>query len=153
MSEPMLQPARRRQVVAALAELTLPAGVQIRAWADADFPGIQRLSSAEGWPTPTARPDEALISWRNAWPTLVAVAGDELVGFVRALTDGEVTMYVAELLVVPGWRGHGLGRALLDACHLLYPHTRLDLLSTESADRFYEANGFRRFQGFRKSYR
>jgi GNAT superfamily N-acetyltransferase len=152
MSEMTLQPERQRQVAVALAELTLPAGVRIRAWADADFPDIQRLSSAEGWPTPAARPDEALTSWRNAWPTLVAVADGTLVGFVRALTDGEVTMYVAELLVAPAWRGHRLGRALLDACHLLYPHTRLDLLSTESADRFYEANGFRRFQGFRKSY-
>jgi GNAT superfamily N-acetyltransferase len=62
-------------------------------------------------------------------------------------------MYIAELLVVPGWRGRGLGRALLDTCHLLFPHTRVDLLSTESADRFYEASGFRRFQGFRKSCR
>ena len=128
--------------------------VTIRAWAKADFPAIQQLSSAEGWPTPTVRPAEALVSWRNAWPTLVAICDDkELVGFVRALTDGEVTMYIAELLVAPTWRGRGVGRALLDACHLLFPHTRLDLLSTQSADQFYEASGFRRFQGFRKSYR
>ncbi len=134
-------------------ELMLPAGIAIRTWAEADFPEIQRLSSAEGWPTPTARPVEALVSWRNAWPTLVAIGDDGLVGFVRALTDGEVTMYIAELLVTPAWRGRGVGRALLDACHLLFPHTRLDLLSTQSADQFYEASGFRRFQGFRKSYR
>jgi GNAT superfamily N-acetyltransferase len=140
-------------IEAALAELALPAGIAIRAWAEADFPAIQRLSSAEGWPTPTARPEEALVSWRNAWPTLVALREGEMVGFVRALTDGEVTMYIAELLVAPEWRGRGVGRALLHACHLLFPHSRLDLLSTESADRFYEANGFRRFQGFRKSCR
>jgi GNAT superfamily N-acetyltransferase len=143
---------RQRQVAAALGELALPVGAQVRAWTDADFPSIQRLSSAEGWPTPTERPGEALASWRNAWPTLVAVADGELAGFVRALTDGEVTMYIAELLIAPRWRGRGLGRALLEACHLLHPHTRLDLLSTEAADRFYEANGFRPFWGFRKSY-
>jgi GNAT superfamily N-acetyltransferase len=136
-----------------LAELALPAGIAIRAWSEADFSAIQRLSSAEGWPTPETRPAEALVSWRNAWPTLVARCEEEVVGFMRALTDGEVTMYIAELLVAPAWRGRGVGRALLDTCHLLYPHTRLDLLSTESADRFYVANGFRRFQGFRKSYR
>jgi GNAT superfamily N-acetyltransferase len=144
---------RQRQVASALAELVLPAGIAIRAWSEADFSAIQQLSDAEGWPTPTARPDEALLSWRNSWPTLVAWCEGEMVGFVRALTDGEVTMYIAELLVAPAWRGRGLGRALLDACHLLFPHTRLDLLSTESADQFYEASGFRRFQGFRKSYR
>ena len=144
---------RQCQIEAALAELALPPGITIRAWAEADFPAIQRLSSAEGWPTPTARPEEALESWRNAWATLVVICAGEIVGFVRALTDGEVTMYIAELLVAPEWRGRGLGRALLDACHLLFPHTRLDLLSTEAADQFYEADGFRRFQGFRKSYR
>jgi GNAT superfamily N-acetyltransferase len=144
---------RQSQVEVSLTELTLPARIDIRAWTEADFPAVQRLSSAEGWPTPMARPDEALASWRNSWPALVATAGDGVVGFVRALTDGEVTMYIAELLVAPEWRGRGVGRALLDTCHLLYPHTRLDLLSTQSADPFYEANGFRRFQGFRKSYR
>ena len=125
---------RHARVEVVLAELALPAGFAIRAWAEGDFPAVQRLSSAEGWPTPTTRPEEALISWQNAWPALVILYDQELVGFVRALTDGEVTMYIAELLLAPQWRGHGHGRALLDACHLLFPHTRLDLLSTESAD-------------------
>src|SRR5512134_2433936 len=89
--------------------------VEIRAWAEADFPAIQRLSSAEGWPTPAARPAEALASWHSSHPTLVATVGDKVVGFVRALTDGEVTMYIAELLVAPECRGRGVGRALLDA--------------------------------------
>jgi len=35
----------------------------------------------------------------------------------------------------------------------LVPITGLDLLSTESADGFYEDTDFRRFEGFRKSYR
>lgn len=144
---------RQHQIETALAHMSLPPGVSIRPWTEADFAEVQRLSAAEGWPTPNERPDESLISWRNAWPALVATDGEAIIGFVRALTDGEVTMYIAELLVVPERRGQGLGRALLDVCHHLYPHTRLDLLSTESSDRFYEANGFRRFQGFRKSYR
>ncbi|OGG50913.1 MAG: hypothetical protein A3F84_00090 [Candidatus Handelsmanbacteria bacterium RIFCSPLOWO2_12_FULL_64_10] len=142
----------KHQVEAAFAHVSLPPGVSIRAWSEADFAGIQRLSAAEGWPTPNERPEESLTSWRNAWPTLVATDGEAVIGFVRALTDGEITMYIAELLVVPERRGQGLGRALLDVCHHLYPHTRLDLLSTVSSDGFYEGFGFRRFQGFRKSY-
>jgi GNAT superfamily N-acetyltransferase len=142
---------RQRQLEAALGDVALPAGIDIRAWTETDFSAIQRLSSAEGWPTPAARPEDALASWCNAWPAMVAVCEGEIVGFVRALTDGAVTMYIAELLVAPEWRGRGLGRALLEACHLLFPRTRLDLLST-AADRFYEANGFRPFQGYRKSY-
>lgn len=145
--------SRKYQVEVALAQVSLPPGVSIRPWTEADFPAIQRLSAAEGWPTPNERPDESLTSWRNAWPALVATDGEAVIGFVRALTDGAVTMYIAELLVVPERRGQGLGRALLDVCHHLHPHARLDLLSTVSSDGFYEVNGFRRFQGFRKSYR
>lgn len=135
-----------------LASLPLPPGISIRAWTPADFPAIQRLSDAEGWPTPTQRPDDALSAWRHSSPTLLATSDNDVIGFVRAITDGAVTMYICELLVAPEWRGTGIGSALLDACHLLYPSTRLDLLSTESADAFYGASGFRAFRGFRKSY-
>ncbi len=145
--------SREDQVKAAIAHIILPPGISIRPWTEADFPAIQRLSAAEGWPTPNERSDDALTSWRNAWPALVSTGGETVIGFVRALSDGAVTMYVAELLVDPAYRGKGLGRALLDACHHLHPTVRFDLLSTASSEPFYEANGFRRFQGFRKSYR
>ena len=62
--------ARQRQVEAALTHVTLPQGILIRAWTENDFPAIQRLSHAEGWPTPQIRPDEALIAWQQSWPTL-----------------------------------------------------------------------------------
>ncbi|ETX03519.1 MAG: hypothetical protein ETSY1_46955 (plasmid) [Candidatus Entotheonella factor] len=113
---------------------------------------IQHLSELEGWSTPRDRPSDALNAWRHSWPTLVALDQADLVGFFRALTDGSVTTYVAEILVAQAWRGQGLGQAFLDLCHRLYPETRLDLLSTEGAHGFYQTHGFRAFQGFRKSY-
>jgi GNAT superfamily N-acetyltransferase len=50
------------------------------------------------------------------------------------------------------WRGKGLGHILIGICHRMFPPARIDLLSTEVADGFYESLGFRRFRGFRKSY-
>jgi len=144
---------RQTQVEEAVAGIALSGGVGIRAWRDTDFATVQQLSTAEGWPTPEERPDEALAAWRASWPTLVLVNGPEVIGFLRALTDEQVTTYVAELLVSPRWRGQGLGQALLEACQRLCPSTRIDLLSTASSDGFYEAIGFRHFQGFRRSYR
>jgi len=140
------------QVEKVMAGITLPTGIRIRAWVDADFAAIQQLSTAEGWPTPEKRSSEALSAWRMSWPTLVLVYEQEVVGFLRALTDEWVTTYIAEVLVSSKWRGQGLGQVLIEVCHQLYPSTRLDLLSTASADFFYEANGFRSFKGFRKSY-
>jgi predicted N-acetyltransferase YhbS len=121
-------------------------------WKAGDFPAIQRLSDLEGWPTPSERPAEALSDWQHSHPALVAVHDGKVIGFIRAITDGAVTTYIAELLVAREWRGQGVGRALVEACHALVPATRLDLFSTDQADSFYEANGFRPFHGYRKSY-
>ncbi|HLH60552.1 MAG TPA: hypothetical protein VKV20_02615 [Ktedonobacteraceae bacterium] len=68
---------------------------------------------------------------------------------MRGLTDGAITMYIAEITVDAQLRGRGL----LDACHALYPTARLDLLATDEARSFYKACGFRVIHnGMRKSY-
>jgi GNAT superfamily N-acetyltransferase len=100
------------------------------------------------------RPDEARFVWQHSWPALVAIADRHVVGFVRGITDGEITTYIGELLVQPDYRGQGIGRMLLDVCHALFPHARLDLISTEEALPFYRGSGFRKVgDGMRKSYR
>ena len=148
----MQKDSRHSQIESVLSKRTLPPGVILRAWRESDFATIQCLSSSEGWTTFENRPRDALIAWHQSWPALVAADGEQVIGFLRSLTDGVVTTYIAEVLVAPEWRRKGIGAALLETCYSLYPSTRLDLLSTGAADSFYEAEGFRRFQGFRKSY-
>ncbi len=144
---------RQQQLTTALVQVTLPSGIEIRAWTEADFPAIQRLSTAEGWTSPTQRPADSLLAWQHSWPTLVAVEGVMVVGLVRGITDGAITMFIAEMTVDVRLRGRGIGRVLLDVCHYLYPTTRLDLLSTDDARAFYRACGFRMIHdGMRKSY-
>ena len=76
-----------------------------------------------------------------------------VVGFVRGLTDGAITLFIAEMAVDVRLRGRGIGHALLDVCHYLYPTTRLDLLAADDARAFYKACGFRIIHdGMRKSY-
>jgi ribosomal protein S18 acetylase RimI-like enzyme len=137
----------------ALLQVQLSPGIIIRAWREEDFSAIQRLSDLEGWPTPGVRPEEALEGWRNAWPALVAVADIEVVGFLRALSDGNITTYICELLIDARWRGRGVGSALLDACHAIYPRARMEVTSTENSASFYRRYGFRDIgQTHRKSY-
>lgn len=139
------------QIASILKDISLPTGITVRPWTEADFPAIQALSSAEGWTTPESRPAEALKAWQNSWPALVMTADAGIIGFLRALSDGEVTTYIAEVLVAPAWRGQGLGTLLLEICHQLVPNTRFDLLSVEKSVSFYKTHGFRDFWGFRKS--
>ena len=144
---------RQQQLANALEQITLPQGITIRAWSEADFPAIQRISSDEGWTSPTQRPSDSLYAWQHSWPALVAVEGEHFVGFVRGITDGAITMYIADMAVDAQRRGRGIGHALLDACHFLYPTTRLDLLAADDARAFYKACGFRVLHdGMRKSY-
>ena len=144
---------RQQQLTTALEQVMLPPEIKIRPWSENDFPAIQRLSLSEGWTSPTHRVADSLRAWQNSWPALVAVEGEVVVGFVRGLTDGSITMYIADLLVDVRLRGRGIGRALLEVCHSLYPTTRLDLLATEDARAFYKACGFRVIhEGMRKSY-
>lgn len=144
---------RQQQLTTALVQVTLPSRIAIHAWTEANFPTIQRLSSAVGWTSPTQRPTDWLLAWQKSWPALVAVDGEIVVGFVRAITDGAITMHIADLAVDARLRGRGIGRVLLDTCHYLYPTTRLDLLAADDARAFYKACGFRVvYDGMRKSY-
>ncbi|GCD13284.1 GNAT family N-acetyltransferase [Clostridium tagluense] len=135
-----------------LSQVKLPKDILIRQFVEKDFPSVQRLYEKEGWMTFIERSDEGLEAWKNSTITLVAVEGELVVGLVRALTDGKITTYIAEIIVDINYRAKDIGKALIDVCHNLYPHTRLDLLSTEGADKFYERNKFRKTTGFRKSY-
>jgi ribosomal protein S18 acetylase RimI-like enzyme len=144
----------QHELEAVLKKLAIPEGIQLRAWKEADFPAIQQLSAQQGWTTPTNRPEEALLAWQHSWPALVVTQSEKVIGFVRGLTDGEVTTYIADLLVDPHYRGRGLGRLLVEVCHALDPHTRLDVISEEDAVLFYKKGGFRDLgPGMRKSYR
>lgn len=143
---------KRHDIEAVARALALPRGVALRAWEESDFPAVQRLSAAEGWPTPLDRPGDSLEAWRHSWPTLAAVINGEVIGFLRALSDGMVTTYVAELLIAPEWRRQGLASALLDVSQRLCPGSRLDLLATTTSRPFYERAGFRPFAGFRRGW-
>jgi predicted N-acetyltransferase YhbS len=134
-----------------MTQVQLPDGITIRPWQAEDFAVVKALSTAQGWTTPQTRPESAMGAWRTSWPTLVACNDSEVIGFLRAISDGHVTTYIAEVLVVPHWQRRGIGDALITVCHHLCPTTRLDLLSTEHAHAFYERLDFRSFQGFRKN--
>ncbi|MEG3042670.1 MAG: GNAT family N-acetyltransferase [Clostridium sp.] len=130
----------------------LPNGISIRQFLETDFPSIQLLYEREGWMTFIKREKAALNAWKNSSIALVVVDENMIIGLLRGLTDGEVTTYIAEIIIDSNYRGNGLGKALIDVCHNLYPNTRLDLLSMEGADEFYKKEYFKTHIGFRKSY-
>ena len=74
----------------------------------------------------------------------------EPIGFVRVVSDRSTVSYVAELVTAAEWRGRGVATALLQACADRFPAARIDLLSTEMAQGFYEKAGFVAKAGYRR---
>lgn len=135
-----------------LFNIKLIQGVSVRGFKESDFSSIQNLYKEEGWMTFINRDKDSLESWKNSSIAIVAVEGEQIVGLVRGFTDGNITTFIAEIIVDRDYRGKGIGKALLDICHQLYPKTRIELLADEEVYEFYTRNKFRKIMGFRKSY-
>lgn len=133
-------------------QLETNVGVQIRQFKEEDFMSIQQLYEKEAWFTIIKSPKEGLAVFNNSNPVLVAINGNKIIGVIRALTDKQITIYIVELLISEDFRGKGIGENLIEACHSLYPNTRLEVLATDKSKSFYNSIGFRDFYGLRKSY-
>jgi ribosomal protein S18 acetylase RimI-like enzyme len=70
--------------------------------------------------------------------------GDRQVGFARAFTDGETLAYLADVYVLPAYRGAGLGVELVREMIEGGPYPSLRwLLHTRDAHALYRRFGFR----------
>lgn len=82
--------------------------------------------------------------------TLTAVQDERLVGTVRGETLPDGTLMVRRLGVVPGARGIGIGRALLEALEAAYPDAqRFELFTGDLSGvalELYESLGYRRIR-------
>lgn len=70
--------------------------------------------------------------------------GERQVGFARAITDRTTFAYLADVFVLPEWRGRGLSKFLLE-CMILHPDLqglRRWVLRTRDAHGLYEQFGF-----------
>jgi GNAT superfamily N-acetyltransferase len=117
------------------------------------FSEIQELNKKEGWNQLVERYEETFDAWKNSNAAYVVIGPNEKIsGYIRCLTDMNVTIYVCEMLISEEFRGKGLGGKLLKYAHSLYPRTRMEMLASSTSHTFYESQGFRSFYGFRKTY-
>ncbi|MFQ3546124.1 GNAT family N-acetyltransferase [Halobacillus rhizosphaerae] len=123
----------------------------IRSFQESDFSAVQEMNEKEGWHGLAGRKQDTLYSWINSEPALIAADGDQVVGYLRGLTDGLVTLYVCEVLIKEEYRNQGICEQLINAAHECYPRTRVEMLATGDSQEYYTKKGYRPFYGFRKS--
>ncbi|WP_306430733.1 GNAT family N-acetyltransferase [Bacillus sp. EB106-08-02-XG196] len=126
--------------------------INIRQYQESDFNRIQVLNREEGWINLVEKNDDTKEAWKNSTVSFVAeTESDGVVGYIRGLTDAQITLYICELLIDKKYRGLGLGGELLQYVHNVYPKTRIEMLASSSSRSFYEGQGYRPFYGFRKT--
>ena len=79
-----------------------------------------------------------------------AYDGDELVGFIRCVGDGEHIVLVQDLIVAPDYQRTGIGRELMKQISEKYADVRMFMLVTdaqdENANAFYQAIGMKKLE-------
>jgi GNAT superfamily N-acetyltransferase len=88
---------------------------------------------------------EAVVrrSWDSAGVVLGLYRGEEMIGCARAITDFARFAYLSDVMVEPDFRGHGLGRWLVQTIvdHPDIPRVRW-VLHTNDAHGLYAQLGF-----------
>jgi predicted N-acetyltransferase YhbS len=125
--------------------------VQVEPYLASQAYAVHSLLDAAGWACHAMPSITVLCQAAEQKMAFVAWSPDnKIVGFARVISDGESVSYLAEIVVDAAWQRRGVGRELIKACAARFPKTRLDLLSTLSAQPFYVHLGFAAKQGYRK---
>jgi ribosomal protein S18 acetylase RimI-like enzyme len=125
--------------------------IKFRSYVESDFESVNYLNKEEGWYNLVEKESDTRLAWTNSNIKYVVTIDENVIGYVRGFTDGHITLYICELLIKKEFRGSHIGSDLLSYVHTLYPKTRMDLLASSTSHSYYEANKFRKFNGFRRS--
>ncbi|HUK38479.1 MAG TPA: GNAT family N-acetyltransferase [Methanomicrobiales archaeon] len=103
--------------------------------------------SAGWWKDERDRPAEIPALIRGSFVFVVAVerAGGKAVGMGRAISDGVSDAYIQDLVVLPGFRGRGIGRAMLRRILAVCEERGIGwigLIAEQRTDDFYRRLGF-----------
>lgn len=121
--------------------------IEYRTFDSAHIERVKEIYALEGW-TAYLNSDEKLIrAFDNSLYLLGAFDGDQLVGFVRCVGDGEHILLVQDLIVDRAYQKQGIGTTLFKEVWDKYKDVRMFQVNTDLVDevdnRFYKSMGMK----------
>jgi GNAT superfamily N-acetyltransferase len=72
--------------------------------------------------------------------------GDILIGFGRAISDGECQAAIYDVAVLPAYQGKGIGRMIVQNLVQQTPECNFILYASPGKEKFYEKESFRKMK-------
>ena len=89
--------------------------MEVRTIHSSETEAARQLLLSAGWDRKVSDAEEFAKLVSRSQMALVAVSNDQVVGFIRALTDGMTNGYISMVVVTEELRGTGIGSALVRA--------------------------------------
>jgi ribosomal protein S18 acetylase RimI-like enzyme len=121
--------------------------MEIRDIRESELEAARRLLCAAGWTDSVANPVEFRELVSRSSRSIVALENGEVIGFLRALTDGMSNGYISMVVVAENHRRKGVGRALVES--VMGSNRNMTWVLRAGPDdiaEFYEKIGFVRSQ-------
>jgi Acetyltransferases len=85
-------------------------------------------------------------AFTNSYSVVFVFDASTLVGFGRAISDGEYQAAIYDVAVLPEYQGLGIGRLIVQNIVKQAPLCNYILYASPGKERFYEKEGFRRMK-------
>lgn len=124
--------------------------IEYKELTSASLEAIQALYQQHGWLAYLQDDKKLIRAFDQSLYCLGAYDGEELVGFVRCVGDGEHVVMVQDLIVAQGYQRKGIGRTLMHQAYECFADVRMLMLITDAMDKqanaFYQAIGMQKLE-------
>jgi ribosomal protein S18 acetylase RimI-like enzyme len=117
--------------------------MKLRTITNDDLVQTYELLAINGWNNRISSIAELSTLLAASQIAIVAIEDNEIVGFIRAITDGKSNGYISMLVVAEPYRRQGIGRALVE--HTLGTNKKITWVlraGRDGAEEFFRKLGF-----------